>query len=227
MNVPPHPHVGLATVSYLFSGSITHRDSLGSVATLRAGGVNWMTAGAGIVHEEIAEASAGELHGLQLWVALPRGHRDTAPRFRHVEAAALPVVERDGARLRVVSGAIGDARSSVETLEPTTMIDLSLEAGARVELDVDPRDELALYVVAGALDVGGTRLEARVLGVTSAGDRLTASASTETRALLIGGAPSDDVTVLWWNFVTDSVESGKALEARWRSGGFPAFEPTK
>jgi redox-sensitive bicupin YhaK (pirin superfamily) len=227
MNVPPHPHVGLATVSYLFSGTVVHRDSIGNAQALHAGGVHWMTAGSGIVHEEIADANGGALHGLQLWVALPIADRSTAPRFQHVDADALPIVARDGASMRVVAGSIGDARSSVDTFASTTLIDLDFKAGARVDLDVRARDELGVYVVSGALDVAGSPLEAHTLGVLSDGDRVTITATSPTRAILFGGAPNHDVTVLWWNFVTDSIEHGKALEDRWKSGGFPALEATK
>ena len=158
LDVRPHPHIGLATVTYLFDGEILHRDSLGTVQPIRPGAVNWMTAGSGIVHSERtppeARASGGRLFGVQIWLALPERDEETAPAFVHTPADALPVITAHGLRLRVVIGSLHGARSPVRTFSETVYADVELDAGARFEIPAD-HEERAIFVVEGALDVSG------------------------------------------------------------------------
>ncbi len=219
--VPPHPHVGLQTVTYLFSGEIEHRDSLGVVQRITPGAVNWMTSGSGIVHSERA-ALAG-LHGIQTWVALPHAERRRAPAFDHVAAQDLPVVRAPGAELRVIAGRLGDAASPVQALHPVTYVDVALRPGAELELDLPADHELALYVAEGALRIGEQRVGARELARLGAGAGLVLRSEPGARAILLGGAPMADPTITHWNFVVGSLAEGLAEDARWKAGGFPAM----
>lgn len=221
MWVPPHPHVGLQTVTYLFSGEIEHRDSLGVVQRITPGAVNWMTSGAGIVHSE--RAALDGLHGIQTWVALPHAERRRAPAFEHVAAADLPVVRTPGVELRVIAGRLGAAASPVQALHPVTYVDVALAPGARLELDLPADHELALYVAEGAVLVGEQPVQARELARLGPGARLVTSSAAGARAILLGGAPMAEPTVISWNFVVESLADGLAEEARWKAGGFPAM----
>nr|WP_274622321.1 pirin family protein [Myxococcus fulvus] len=228
MSVPPHPHVGLQTVTYLFSGAIRHRDSVGSVQDIHPGDVNWMTAGRGIVHAEDVDSSPGAapLHGLQTWVALPREHRHTTPSFEHVPASKLPLVEHACARVRVLAGRLGDAVSPVPTFHPLTYLDVELEAGASVSLPVEPTHALALYVADGEVAVGGTTVERGVLAhLEDGGAALALHSVRGGRAVVLGGEPLPDPLVIWWNFVVDSVAEGRARLADWEAGRFPPLAP--
>ncbi|MCP3065159.1 pirin family protein [Myxococcus sp. K38C18041901] len=228
MSVPPHPHVGLQTVTYLFSGAIRHRDSVGSVQDIHPGDVNWMTAGRGIVHAEDVDSGPGAapLHGLQTWVALPREHRHTAPSFEHVPAAKLPLVEHECARVRVLAGRLGDAVSPVPSFHPLTYLDVELEPGASVSLPVEPSHALALYVAEGEVAVGGTTVARGVLAhLEDGGATLTLHSVQGGRAVVLGGEPLPDPLVIWWNFVVDSVAEGRARLADWEAGRFPPLAP--
>jgi redox-sensitive bicupin YhaK (pirin superfamily) len=222
MDVPPHPHVGLQTVTYLFSGAIEHRDSLGSVQVIRPGDVNWMTAGRGITHAETVVGGAEALHGIQTWVALPQPLRKRLPAFEHFAAAALPVVEFPGAQVRVLAGSLGGHHSPVPAWVPLTYLDLRLQAGADLALPVAPAHELALYVAEGEVTLGGTAVPRGVLAqLGGAGGTIHLTAVSDVRALLFGGVPLPEPTVIWWNFIVDSVEEGRACEVDWKEGGFP------
>jgi hypothetical protein len=228
LDVPPHPHVGLQTVTYLFSGSIRHRDSVGSVQDIRPGDVNWMTAGRGIVHAEEVDAGPGAqpLHGVQTWVALPREHRHVEPAFTHTPAAQLPLWERDGIRVRVIAGRLEDAVSPVVTFQPLTYLDVTLSAGVEVALPVDAAHALALYVAEGAVCVGGTAVDRGVLAHLDEGTpTLPLRSEQGARLLVLGGTPLADPVVIWWNFVVDSVAEGRARLADWEAGRFPALAP--
>ncbi|MBZ4418105.1 pirin family protein [Myxococcus sp. RHSTA-1-4] len=228
MDVPPHPHVGLQTVTYLFSGAIRHRDSLGTVQDIRPGDVNWMTAGRGIVHAEQVHTGpdAEPLHGVQTWVALPRERRQVEPAFTHTPAALLPLWEREGARVRVIAGGLGDAVSPVATFQPLTYLDVALSAGAEVSLPVDAAHALALYVAEGSATVGGTAVERGVLAHLDEGaPTLPLRSEQGARLLVFGGTPLPDPLVIWWNFVVDSVAEGRARFADWEAGRFPALQP--
>lgn len=222
MDVPPHPHVGLQTVTYLFSGAIEHRDSLGSVQVIRPGDVNWMTAGRAITHAETVVQGSGALHGIQTWVGLPRERRKMEPAFEHFSAAVLPRVQFPGAEVVVIAGALGEQRSPVPSFLPLTYLDLNLQAGAELALPLQPEHELALYVASGEVTLGGTVVPKGVLAVLDDGGAvLQLAAKQAARAVLFGGVPLPEPTAIWWNFIVDSVEEGKACEVDWKAGKFP------
>ena len=222
MDVPPHPHVGLQTVTYLLSGAIEHRDSLGSVQVIRPGDVNWMTAGHAITHAETVVPGSGALHGIQTWVGLPRERRKMEPAFEHFPAEILPRVEFPGATVVVIAGALGEHRSPVPSFLPLTYLDLDLRAGAELALPVEPGHELALYVISGEVTLGGTVVPRGVLAsLDEGGSIFTLGSRQAARAVLFGGVPLPEPTAIWWNFIVDSVEEGRACEADWKAGRFP------
>ncbi len=222
VDIPPHPHAGLQTVTYLHSGAIEHRDSLGSVQRIEPDDVNWMTAGGGIVHSEKGVAGSYPLRGVQTWVGLPPGQRAGAPAFDHFAAATLPVLETGGTQLRVIAGAVGNLQSPVPSLLPLTYFDLMLQAGAELQVPVAADHELALYIVSGDIVVDQTPIGMGVLATLGASGTVVSMHSTRgARAILLGGAPLPEPTAIWWNFVADSVEEGRRLQARWEAGGFP------
>ena len=223
LDVRPHPHIGLATVTYLFAGEIMHRDSLGSVAAIRPGEVNWMTAGRGIAHSERTAPDhrrAGEpLHGLQCWVALPAELEESAPAFIHHDAAELPVEAGEGKTVRLIAGALYGKTSPLATLTPTIFADVTLAAGASLPLDADA-EERAIYVVSGEIDILGDRFSAGRLLVFRPGDRITVTAVTPTRLAILGGAAMDGPRHIWWNFVSSRRDRIEAAKADWKSGRF-------
>lgn len=225
LDVRPHPHIGLATVTYLFDGEILHRDSVGSVQAIRPGEVNWMTAGRGIVHSERTapeqRLGASTLAGLQCWVALPRRHEEDDPSFVHIDAAQLPQQEGEGIRARLIAGEFFGRRSPVPTLSPMFYVDLQLAAGAR--LDMPPvYPEQAIYVVEGRLDLGADGVfDAGRLLVLRPGAGVTLAAGPEgARAMLLGGEPMDGPRYLAWNFVASSAERLEQAKDDWRAGRF-------
>jgi redox-sensitive bicupin YhaK (pirin superfamily) len=227
LDVRPHPHIGLATVSYLFEGSILHRDSLGSVVPIRPGEVNWMTAGRGIVHSERSpdelRADGPRLWGLQFWVALPLALERCAPAFAHHGADAIPRVTRAGARLRVVLGEAFGAVSPVELTSPMFLVDVQLDAGASIELEAD-HAERAAYVLEGEVRAndGDTATTKEHLIVFDAGEpaRLTAGAEP-AHVVFLGGPPLDAPRFLWWNFVASSRDAILDAQAAWSEQRFP------
>jgi redox-sensitive bicupin YhaK (pirin superfamily) len=224
IDVRPHPHIGLATVTYLFEGAILHRDSLGSLRRIEPGDLNWMTAGRGIVHSERTpepERAAGAgLHGIQSWVALPRAAEECAPDFTHYPEAELPRFERPGARLRLIAGAAYGLRSPVATASELFYLDARLEAGARLALP-EEHEERALYVVEGAVELAGTRVEARTMAVLAPGGAPELTALEPSRAMLLGGAPLDGRRFVWWNFVSSDAARIEQAKADWQAGRFP------
>jgi redox-sensitive bicupin YhaK (pirin superfamily) len=221
--VRPHPHIGLATVTFLFDGEIMHRDSLGTAAAIRPGEVNWMTAGRGIVHSERTAPEhrrEGEpIHGLQCWVALPKDREETEPAFAHHDSAALPLVSGDGKSVRVIAGSAYGARSPVDTLWDTLFADVTLAAGAALPIDTDT-EERAVYVVSGEVDIAGDRFGPGQLLVLRPGDRLAVDAVGDARVVLVGGAPMDGPRHIWWNFVSSRKDRIEAAKADWKSGRF-------
>lgn len=227
LDVRPHPHIGLATVTFLYEGEIVHRDSLGSVQTIRPGDVNWMTAGRGIVHSERSPEprAGGRLWGLQTWVALPAAHEEDEPGFFHHPAATLPYWEETGAAVRVIAGTAFGRQSPVRTYQPTLYADIRLDAGAAVTVDPE-HAERAIYVVAGAVHVGDAAVEAGTLVAFETGPFVTLEASLAgpARVMLFGGAPLDGKRTLWWNFVStrpDRIEQAKADWAAQAMGHVP------
>jgi redox-sensitive bicupin YhaK (pirin superfamily) len=225
MDVRPHPHIGLATVTYLLEGEILHRDSLGSVQPIRPGAVNWMTAGRGIAHSErtppALRQADSRLYGIQSWVALPTEHEDAAPSFLHVDQAALPVVEGEGKTVRLIAGALYGARSPVPTLWPTFYADVSLAAAACLEVPTE-HEERAAYLLEGAVAIGGETFEPGQLLVFAPGAAPTIGAATPARLLLLGGAPMDGPRHIWWNFVASSRDRIEQAKADWKAGRFAA-----
>lgn len=223
LDVRPHPHIGLATVTYLFDGELLHRDSLGTVQPIRPGAVNWMTAGRGIVHSERTppegRAGGGALSGVQLWVALPRAREEDAPSFAHTPAAALPVVEGDGLRLRVVAGEVLGARSPVPTASPMLYADAALDVGAVLPVPAE-HEERAAFVVEGSVEEGGATFPAGQLLVLRPRTPVALRAATAARVLVLAGEPLDGPRHIWWNFVSSSRERIEAAAAEWARGGF-------
>ncbi|GAA4805719.1 pirin family protein [Tomitella cavernea] len=216
MDVPPHPHTGLQTASWLFTGEIEHRDSSGVHAMVRPGELNLMTAGRGICHSEVSTASTTVLHGAQLWIALPDAHRDGPRDFAHF----VPDPVRAGqVTARVFLGALVGSESPVQTATPLLGAELLLPVGASAELDVDPAFEHGLLVDTGAVEFGGTGLGRAELGFAAAGRstlRITNLGEVPARMLLLGGPPFGEEIVMWWNFVGRSHEDIADYREEWQ-----------
>jgi redox-sensitive bicupin YhaK (pirin superfamily) len=223
IDVRPHPHIGLATVTFLFDGEIVHRDSLGTAVPIRPGEVNWMTAGRGIVHSERTapeRRGGGErLHGLQCWVAMPAADEEADPSFAHVGAGELPIVAEPGSRVRIVAGSLFGARSPVPTLSETLFADATLSAGATIPFDAET-EERALYVVDGVVDIAGDRYDAGRLLILRPGDPITVTAASDARVVLLGGAAMDGPRHIWWNFVSSRKDRIEQAKAEWKAGRF-------
>jgi redox-sensitive bicupin YhaK (pirin superfamily) len=224
IDVRPHPHIALATVTYLFSGSLEHRDSLGSVREIQPGDVNWMSAGIGIAHSErtprAARAAGEHIHGIQSWVALPDGQEDGEPSFVHYPAATLPRRVADGIDLSVIAGEAFGLRSPVATLWPTLYVHAHLAHGATLEVPPD-HGERAVYVVEGELAAGETRMTAGHLAVLEPGTTSALNALGNTRAMLLGGERFPTPRYIWWNFVASSQERIERAKDRWERQQFP------
>jgi redox-sensitive bicupin YhaK (pirin superfamily) len=224
IDVRPHPHIGLATVTYLFEGEIVHRDSLGSHQSIRPGDINWMTAGRGIVHSERTSQehrqTGSRLHGLQLWVALPQSHEETAPSFHHHPGSSLPERDHRGVTLRVLAGTAYGMTSPVETLSPLFYVAAQMLAGSELSLP-DEHAERAVYVVEGALQCGADRAEPGRMLVFDKDARVTVRAEQPARIVLLGGAPLDGPRYIDWNFVSSSKERLEQAKQEWKEGRFP------
>ena len=223
IDVRPHPHIGLATVTFLFEGEIIHRDSLGTDAAIRPGEVNWMSAGRGIVHSERTAPDHrrdGEpIHGLQCWVALPAAQEESAPGFFHHDSAALPLVSEGGKTVRVIAGSAYGAHSPVATASPTLFADVTLTAGVALPIDADT-EERAVYLISGDIDIAGDRFTAGRLLVLRPGDRITVTAVSDAHLVLLGGAAMDGPRHIWWNFVSSRKERIEQAKADWKLARF-------
>ena len=226
LDVRPHPHIGLATVTFLLEGEIFHRDSLGSAQAIRPGEVNWMTAGSGIVHSErTPQALRGKpgtgLFGVQTWVALPTRHEEHAPAFRHYGAEAIPVTEDRGARLALIAGSADGMTSPVETLSDLIYGDLSLLPGARYAFGAE-HVERAVYVVTGSLRVAGQdgRFEASQLVVLRPGAEIVLTSDEPARLMLVGGEPFPEKRLIYWNFVSSRADRIEQAKTDWREDRF-------
>jgi redox-sensitive bicupin YhaK (pirin superfamily) len=240
VDVRPHPHIGLGTVTYLFEGEIWHRDSLGTSGPIRPGEVNLMYAGRGIVHSEressapnlitegqglahaVGETGGGakaRLFGIQCWAALPKSHEEKAPAFTHHGVGELPSIDGEGKRARVVMGGAYGAQSPAAFPHPAFYVDAALEPGATLPLDPD-YEERALYVAAGEIDIAGDEFSQGRLLVFRPGDRISIRATTPARLVLLGGAPMDGPRFIWWNFVSSSKDRIDQAKEDWRSGRF-------
>ena len=221
IQVRPHPHIGIATITYLFEGEIMHRDSLGYEQPILAGAVNLMTAGRGITHSERAGSDLHEtarLHGIQSWMALPDGQEEIDPAFAHTAVADLPEIELNGTTIRVIMGSAFGQTSPVTTYSPTLYLDCQMTAGSDVVLP-DESPELAAYVVSGEVQSEDTRYADGVMAVACPGSPVHLTATTDSRVMIIGGAPTVERHI-WWNFVSSSRERIESAKADWKSGAF-------
>jgi redox-sensitive bicupin YhaK (pirin superfamily) len=225
IDVRPHPHIGLATITYLFDGLIVHRDSLGSVQPIRPGEVNWMTAGSGIVHSERSDPElrkrSQRLCGAQAWVALPAAREEMAPAFAHHAASSLPIVEGEGAALRIIAGRAFGEESPVEVASELFYADAELAPGASLSLGSE-HEERGLHLVSGSLEIAGRTFEAGVLLALANGRTVTLRAPRGAHLLLLGGARLDGPRHLWWNFVSSRRDRIEQAKEDWREQRFAA-----
>jgi hypothetical protein len=224
MDVRPHPHIGLATVTYLFDGEIMHRDSLGFEQAIRPGAVNWMIAGRGIVHSERTapeeRARARRLDGIQTWLALPLAQEDSEPGFFHHPAGSLPTTEGKGVRMRLIAGEAYGARSPVKTLSPMFYLDAEFSPGGELTL-TEEYEERAIYAAQGEVTLGdGTTIAEGTMAVLNPGVEVVITAKDKARVMLLGGAPLDGSRHLWWNFVASSPERLEKARDDWKNGRF-------
>ncbi len=223
--VRPHPHIGLATVTYLFEGAFLHRDSLGYAQLIQPGDVNWMISGRGIAHSERTppelRETGGPLHGIQCWVALPIEHEEIEPSFTHHPAASIPRLTRPGAELAVIAGTAYGAKSPVKVLSPTLYVHARLSAGATLPVDAE-HAERAVYVASGTLSLaaGGDEYCEGTLLVLPANQRVELVSRAGADAMLLGGAPLAGERHIYWNFVSSSLERLEQAKADWREGRF-------
>jgi redox-sensitive bicupin YhaK (pirin superfamily) len=222
VNVRSHPHIGLATITFLFEGEILHRDSLGYVQPIRPGEINWMTAGKGIVHSEKVSpellASGQKLHGLQTWVALPTEHEETEPRFEHYSADGIPVLDQKGAKITVVIGTAYGKTSPVKAASETLYVEIKLEPGASINLP--EAEELGVYVVSGNIELDGQAVSDGVLAVLKNGASASVSAAGGAHLMICGGDTLEGERIVWWNFVCSSRERLEQAKRDWKAGNF-------
>lgn len=224
MDVRPHPHINLATVTYLFEGAIDHRDSIGTYATINPGAVNLMTAGKGIVHSERSPQSERDkvspISGMQTWLALPDGKEEVDAAFEHVGADALPLVEDAGSSARVIMGSLWGATASTTQHSPTIYADILMNAGASIPIDAEA-DERGIVVALGDAELDGQKLERHSLYVLAPGQAMTLRATSEARVMLLGGEAFTTPRHVWWNFVSSSRDRINQAKSDWKSGQFP------
>lgn len=224
IDVRPHPHIGLATVTYLFEGEIYHRDSLGSAMAIRPGELNLMSAGQGIVHSERETAAARtrprRLFGLQAWAALPKSHEESPPTFAHHGSDELPVIGGEGKDVRIVMGSLYGLKAPVAFPHPVFYADAKMDQGATLPLDPD-YDERAIYIASGEIEIAGERFGDGRLLTFRPGDRISLRAMQPSRIVLLGGEPMDGPRHIWWNFVSSSKDRIDAAKADWTARRFP------
>jgi redox-sensitive bicupin YhaK (pirin superfamily) len=222
-DVRPHPHIGLATVTYLFEGAMEHRDSLGTLQRIEPGAINWMTAGRGIVHSERTPKDLvgvpHRTHGLQLWAALPVAHEEEEPSFAHTPAEAIPELEVDGAKVRVLIGSAFGRSSPVKTFSQTLYLDVSLKAGQQLGLSGLPA-EAALYPVSGSVDIDGAPVPQNTMALLDTSKSQRVNAGTDAQFVIIGGEPLDGHRFLFWNFVSSSKERLVTAADDWEAQRF-------
>ena len=223
MDVRPHPHIGLATVTYLFDGSIMHRDSEGNIQEIQPGAMNLMTAGRGIAHSErtpdVERASGQSMLGLQSWIALPKGREEIAPSFQHYGAATLPTVQDKGFSAKIIAGKSFGVASKVEMVSDWFYVEVALDADMSAPLDAD-HEERAIYLVDGEVEIAGDKFTAPQLLIFSPGDCITVKALRKTRMMFLGGSALEGPRHIWWNFVSSSKERIEQSKADWKAGRF-------
>ncbi|MEQ9327394.1 MAG: pirin family protein [Rhodospirillales bacterium] len=224
INVRPHPHIGLATVTYLFEGEILHRDSLGTEQAIRPGAVNWMTAGRGIVHSERATDevlnSVNRMHGMQSWIALPLGSEEMDPDFVHHPADTIPRIERPGIEMWLIAGTAYGVESPVKGESPIFYLHLEMKSGAEIETPVE-HAERAAFVVSGRIEVDGESFEPGTMVVLKEGVPVSVTALEPSRVMLLGGATLEGERHIWWNLVSSSKDRIEQAKADWKAGRFP------
>ena len=222
-DVRPHPHIGLATVTYLFEGSILHRDSLGSLQPIRPGDVNWMTAGSGIVHSERTppelRESGGALHGIQTWVALPKDQETVRPSFEHHPAATLPTITTSGITMRVIAGTAFGETAPTTTFSDMFYVAAEMEPGTRLRMPAEYA-ERAVYPVDSEILIGDELLAAQHMAVLPEAQEITIEARTKVHVMLLGGKPLDGDRFIWWNFVASSKDAIQQAKQKWRAQEF-------
>jgi redox-sensitive bicupin YhaK (pirin superfamily) len=223
LDVRPHPHIGLATVTYLFDGRVMHRDSEGNALEITPGAMNLMTAGRGIAHSERSPANARQgtegMFGIQSWIALPQAHEETAPSFQHFDAGSLPLIEDGGVRARVIAGSAFGKTSPVGMLSEWLYAEVVLAPGASAPLDPD-QEERAIYVAEGEVDIAGETFEGPRLLIFRPGDRITVRALRRARLMFLGGAALEGPRYIWWNFVSSRKERIEQAKEDWKTGRF-------
>jgi len=224
VDVRPHPHIGLGTVTYLFRGDFHHRDSTGADQIITPGALNWMVAGRGVTHSERTSAAARSgpngLFGIQTWLALPDTHEDVAPSFEHHGKEALPMIEDHGVSVRLILGSAYGKTAPAKMLSETFYADVKLERGSRLPMPDDHEDR-GIYIVEGSISVAGQEFEAGRMMVFRPGDRITVAAGDRgARLMILGGATFSGPRYIWWNFVASSQERIEAAKAEWRAGNW-------
>jgi redox-sensitive bicupin YhaK (pirin superfamily) len=223
IDVRPHPHINLSTVTYLFAGAILHRDSLGTRQRIEPGAVNLMTAGRGITHSERSppdqRAEGPHLFGIQTWLAMPKAKEEVSPAFEHTAAADLPVVDVDGVEARLIMGDAWGATSPVTCHSPTIYASIMMPAGSSLQVDSEA-DERALYLLAGDVTADGISLEPAHLVLLAPGHRPVLKSNQGAQLMLCGGAPMDGERHVWWNFVSSSRERIDEAKRAWKGGEF-------
>lgn len=221
VDVRPHPHIGLGTVTYLYRGDFHHRDSTGADQVIHPGELNWMVAGRGVSHSErttaMARTGPNSLFGIQTWLALPESHEDMAPTFEHPGKEALPVIEDRGISLRLILGEAYGKAAPAKMLSETFYADVGLEAGARLPMP-DNHEDRGIYVVEGSISIAGQEFQAPQMMVFRPGDRITVAAGERgARLMILGGATFSAPRYIWWNFVASSQERIEEAKAEWRA----------
>lgn len=223
MDVRPHPHIGLATLTFLFDGAIMHRDSVGSKQVIQPGDVNWMTAGSGIVHSERTppeeRANGHTLEGLQCWIALPREHEETAPSFFHHPVTTMPKFHEQGADCRLLVGDAFGKQSPVRTFSDTLYLDARFDGGGKLTVPAGKR-ELGVYVIRGSVTVSGESVPVRSLGVGRVGASLEIEATSDAHVMILGGEPLGEPREIYWNFVASTKTRIEKAKADWAGGRF-------
>jgi redox-sensitive bicupin YhaK (pirin superfamily) len=227
MDVRPHPHINLATVTYLFEGAIDHRDSIGTFATINPGAVNLMTAGKGIVHSERSPQSERDtlspISGMQTWLALPDGKEEIDAAFEHVGADALPLIEDSGSSARVIMGSLWGVTASTTQHSATIYADILMNAGATIPIDAEA-DERAVVVALGDAELDGEKLERHSLYVLAPGKAMTLRATTDARIMLLGGEAFSTPRHVWWNFVSSSRDRINQAKSDWKNRLFGTIQ---
>lgn len=228
MDVRPHPHIGLSTVTYLFDGEITHRDSLGHKKNIVPGDVNWMTAGKGIVHSERTpaelRATAHILHGLQIWIALPLHYEDTDPSFHHYPSHTLPLIESKGTKIKLIAGKAFLRNSPVPTFSPLFYFEVFLEQGTKFHFQPTKNHEAGMYLLKGSVQIEDQSYQDHVMPIWQPSAPVDIYAQTDCHFVVFGGEPFEEDRIIWWNLVSTSQEKIDAAKESWREQKFPKIQ---